>query len=157
MLDPQDPEREVILKTLKAGDFFGELPLFDPAPRNASVAAMEPCHLQVLTYRAFQKAIQGSPDRRRGSVVHYKIRVAALAINPTVNLVRILGQRSTHGALSGSAIGVSGRARNVAFVVQPFQQLLVGASGVLAHSVAASVFIRLQIVADAIARGVCFG
>ena len=62
LVDPNDPAREVILKTLKSGDFFGELPLFDPAPRNASVAAMEPCQLQVLTFRAFQRAIQGSPE-----------------------------------------------------------------------------------------------
>ena len=55
-------EREVILKTLSAGDFFGEIPMFDQEPRSASVAAMERCHLQTLSYKAFQRAMEGSAD-----------------------------------------------------------------------------------------------
>jgi CRP/FNR family transcriptional regulator, cyclic AMP receptor protein len=55
-------DREVILKTLGAGDFFGELPMFDQEPRSASVAAIERCHLQTLSYKSFQRAIEGSPD-----------------------------------------------------------------------------------------------
>lgn len=61
-VDPDHPGREVILKTLGAGEFFGELPLFDHEPRSASVAALERCHVQVLSYRAFQRAMQASPD-----------------------------------------------------------------------------------------------
>jgi CRP/FNR family cyclic AMP-dependent transcriptional regulator len=61
-VDADDPDREVILKTLGPGEFFGELPLFDHEPRSASVAALERCHLQILSYRAFQRAISGSPD-----------------------------------------------------------------------------------------------
>ena len=55
-------DREVILKTLSAGDFFGEIPMFDQEPRSASVAAMERCHLQTLSYKAFQRAMEGSAD-----------------------------------------------------------------------------------------------
>ena len=55
-------DREVILKTLSAGDFFGEIPMFDKEPRSASVAAMERCHLQTLSYKAFQRAMEGSAD-----------------------------------------------------------------------------------------------
>ena len=55
-------EREVILKTLSAGDFFGEIPMFDQEPRSASVAAMERCHLQTLSYKALQRAMEGSAD-----------------------------------------------------------------------------------------------
>ncbi len=62
ILDEFDPTREVILKTLGPGDFFGELPLLDQAPRSANVAALDRCHLQVLTYKAFQRAIEDSPD-----------------------------------------------------------------------------------------------
>lgn len=60
--DIDDPAREVILKTLSAGEFFGELPLFDQEPRSASVAAIALCHLQVLSYGAFKRAIKSSPD-----------------------------------------------------------------------------------------------
>ena len=54
--------REVILKTLSAGEFFGELPMFDQEPRSASVAALERCHLQTLSYKSFQQAMDGSTD-----------------------------------------------------------------------------------------------
>lgn len=55
-------DREVILKTLPAGEFFGELPMFDQEPRSASVAALERCHLQILSYKSFQLAMDGSVD-----------------------------------------------------------------------------------------------
>lgn len=61
-VDHEDPSREVILKTLGPGEFFGELPLFDQEPRSASVATLERCHLQILSYRSFQRAISTSPD-----------------------------------------------------------------------------------------------
>ena len=58
-------DREVILKTLGAGDYFGELPMFDREPRSASVAAIERCHLQTLTYKSFLRAMEGSADIAR--------------------------------------------------------------------------------------------
>ncbi|MEI6738462.1 MAG: Crp/Fnr family transcriptional regulator [Pseudomonadota bacterium] len=61
-VDPEDDAREVILKTLGPGEFFGELPMFDHEPRSASIATLECCHLQVLSYSAFERAIMSSPD-----------------------------------------------------------------------------------------------
>ena len=55
-------DREVILKTLSAGDFFGEIPMLDLEPRSASVAAIERSHLQTLSYTAFQQAMASSTD-----------------------------------------------------------------------------------------------
>ena len=55
-------DREVILKTLAAGDFFGELPMFDQEPRSASVAAIERCRLQTLSYKSFQLILEDSAD-----------------------------------------------------------------------------------------------
>ena len=55
-------DREVILKTLCSGDFFGEIAMLDQEPRSASVAAMERCHLQTLSYRSFQRTMEGSAD-----------------------------------------------------------------------------------------------
>lgn len=62
MTDENDPSREVILKTLGPGDFFGELPLLDQEPRCANVAALDRCHLQVLSYPSFQRVVEQSPD-----------------------------------------------------------------------------------------------
>lgn len=43
--------------TLKRGDFFGELALFDPAPRNATVTAVSKLRLAVLTQPEFHDVL----------------------------------------------------------------------------------------------------
>jgi CRP-like cAMP-binding protein len=48
---------------LTTGDFFGELALFDPAPRNATVTAIGEMSLAVLTKPAFKEALQDAPVR----------------------------------------------------------------------------------------------
>ncbi len=58
-------DREVILKTLSAGEYFGELPMFDQEPRSASVAAIERCYLQTLSYKSFRYVMEGSADIAR--------------------------------------------------------------------------------------------
>jgi CRP-like cAMP-binding protein len=50
---------------LGPGDFFGELALFDPAPRNATVTATTPLALAVLPRAAFQEALSEPPIRER--------------------------------------------------------------------------------------------
>ena len=46
---------------LNAGDFFGELALFDRAPRNASVIADTPMRLLVLAQREFNDLLESVP------------------------------------------------------------------------------------------------
>ena len=48
---------------LTAGDFFGELALFDPAPRNATVTALGPMSLAVLSKPAFTRVLEEAPIR----------------------------------------------------------------------------------------------
>ena len=48
---------------LKAGDFFGELALFDPAPRNATVVANGDLSCAVLSKPAFKLVLQQAPVR----------------------------------------------------------------------------------------------
>ena len=48
---------------LGAGDFFGELALFDPAPRNATVSASGPVSLAVLSKPAFKRVLAQAPVR----------------------------------------------------------------------------------------------
>jgi CRP/FNR family cyclic AMP-dependent transcriptional regulator len=49
--------KEVILSILGPGEFFGEMGLIDDAPRSASVVAIEPCELLVISRRDFKKCL----------------------------------------------------------------------------------------------------
>jgi CRP-like cAMP-binding protein len=57
------------IATLDAGDFFGELALFDNAPRNATVTAASDVALVSLSRIAFDKVIAEMPAIRE-SVLH---------------------------------------------------------------------------------------
>jgi CRP-like cAMP-binding protein len=56
--------RDQELATLDPGDYFGELALFDPAPRNATVTAAVPVTVAVLARDAFQRALDAVPTMR---------------------------------------------------------------------------------------------
>jgi CRP-like cAMP-binding protein len=49
---------------LEPGDYFGELALFDPAPRNATITADVPVTLAVLERNRFQTALDAIPAMR---------------------------------------------------------------------------------------------
>lgn len=50
--------------TLGAGDYFGELALFDPSPRNATVTAVGQVSLVAMTREAFLRALDQAPAVR---------------------------------------------------------------------------------------------
>jgi CRP-like cAMP-binding protein len=53
--------REIILRVFRRpGDFFGEMSLLDGEPRSASVMAMEPSSLLVLSREAFREHLRRS-------------------------------------------------------------------------------------------------
>jgi signal transduction histidine kinase len=52
---------EVVLGTLAKGDCFGEMALFDQAPRSASVVALDRCEFFVLGRTAFLDLLSQSP------------------------------------------------------------------------------------------------
>ncbi len=53
--------KEVILSILKEGDYFGELALIDELPRSASVVAMEPSEMTVLSKADFLQCVANNP------------------------------------------------------------------------------------------------
>ena len=58
--------REVVLTHLKAGDFFGEMALFDNDARSASVSALDPSELVVLRRQDFLEVLKDEfPIARR--------------------------------------------------------------------------------------------
>ena len=57
-----DEGQEAVLIILKGGEFFGELSLFDGAPRSASAAAIEPTETLVIHRDEFLNFIRQHPD-----------------------------------------------------------------------------------------------
>ena len=54
--------RERILDFFDAGNFFGDMSLFDQEPRSASVKTLEPCRLLALSRRDVLDVLRRSPD-----------------------------------------------------------------------------------------------
>lgn len=55
-------DRETLLATLRPGDFFGEMTLFDQGPRSADVVANEESTLLKVTTPACQALMREAPD-----------------------------------------------------------------------------------------------
>ena len=53
--------REIILKILGPGDFFGEMALIDKQPRSASVTTLESSTFRILSHHAFEICIEKAP------------------------------------------------------------------------------------------------
>lgn len=85
--------REVILSMLGPGDYFGELALLDDAPRSATVAAVEPTELLVVTKTAFQALLHRQPDSMQAVVRELVGRVRELTDNVrALALVDVFGR-----------------------------------------------------------------
>ena len=54
--------REIILRILEAGDFFGEMSLLDGEPRSATVTSLEPCQALILFREQFLRFIPRHPE-----------------------------------------------------------------------------------------------
>ncbi|MCK7498208.1 MAG: cyclic nucleotide-binding domain-containing protein [Comamonadaceae bacterium] len=61
--------REVILSMLGPGELFGEMGVLDDNPRSATVSAVEPCDLVIISKHDFQRFLQENFD-----VSHYIMR-----------------------------------------------------------------------------------
>jgi HlyB family type I secretion system ABC transporter len=58
----EEEGRRRYLAYLRKGEFFGEMSVFKGVPRTASVEAVAPCSLLMLTRETFQKLLDGYPD-----------------------------------------------------------------------------------------------
>jgi CRP/FNR family cyclic AMP-dependent transcriptional regulator len=68
--------REIILKILGPGAFFGEMSMIDKQPRSASVTTLEASTFLVLTHVAFERCVEQAP------------RIAALVMQCLAQRVR---------------------------------------------------------------------
>jgi CRP/FNR family transcriptional regulator, cyclic AMP receptor protein len=110
-------DKEVIVGTLNAGEFFGEISLFDQEPRSASVEAMERCYVQQLSYKSLQRVLDRSPQisKKLMQGMSNRLRHADRQIS-TLALMNISGRVSR--ALLELAIVSNGQK----IVGQPFTQ-----------------------------------
>lgn len=74
-------DKNQVLRTLQAGDFFGELSLLHSQPRAASVRAKTSCDLFILEKADFDKALKERPEfaeaLRQNAEEHYEQQGAA--------------------------------------------------------------------------------
>jgi CRP/FNR family transcriptional regulator, cyclic AMP receptor protein len=57
-----DKGKELVLSTQGPDEYFGDLALFDDAPRSASVAALEACRLLVISKSVLREALTERPE-----------------------------------------------------------------------------------------------
>src|SRR4051794_39973310 len=77
--------------TLEPGDYFGELSVIDPAPRDADVIAETPCELMIIGRRRFWSTLQSSPTLMKKLLVGLAQRLRAADAADTA--ARLAGQR----------------------------------------------------------------
>lgn len=57
------------VRTLRPGDYFGEISLIDGKPRSAAVVAVEPMSVLAVPYQAFQEVLDAEPGFARELLV----------------------------------------------------------------------------------------
>jgi len=77
--------------TLEPGDYFGELSVIDPAPRDADIVAETPCELMIIGRRRFWSTLQDSPTLMKKLLVGLAQRLRAADAADTA--ARLAGQR----------------------------------------------------------------
>lgn len=55
---------DVVINTMRSGDFFGEIALVTGQPRTASVVATTPVHALIIEGHAFRRLLEDAPDIR---------------------------------------------------------------------------------------------
>ena len=81
--------REIILKILGAGDFFGEMSMIDSQPRSASVATLEASTFKVLSHQAFEQCVERAP------------RIATVVLQALARRLRDADRKISNLALMG--------------------------------------------------------
>lgn len=89
--------KEVVLSTQGPGEYFGDLAIFDDAPRSASVVALEPCRLMVISKAVVREAMSTYPE-----IAFVFLRGLAARIRSLTDNVRSLALLDVFGRLVGA-------------------------------------------------------
>ena len=94
--------REIILKILGPGDFFGEMSMIDKQPRSASVTTLEPASFLVLTHAAFEKCVEHAP--RIGNMV---MQILAQRVREADRKIGTLALMDVYGRVASTLLELS--------------------------------------------------
>ena len=94
--------REIILKILGPGDFFGEMSMIDKQPRSASVTTIEASTFLVLTHAAFEKCVEQAP--RIGNMV---MRILAQRVREADRKIGTLALMDVYGRVASTLLELS--------------------------------------------------
>ena len=91
--------REMILKILGPGDFFGEMSMIDKRPRSASVTTLESSVFLVLSHAGFEKCVEKVP--RIASMV---MRVLAQRVREADRKIGTLAMMDVYGRVASTLL-----------------------------------------------------
>ena len=85
--------KEVVLSTQGPGEYFGDLALFDDEPRSASIMALQPCKVMIITKAQLREAIREDPEIGFSLLSGLATRVRVLTENVrTLALLDVFGR-----------------------------------------------------------------
>jgi len=93
---------EAILNIQGANEFFGEMALLDESPRSASVMAMEPTRVAIMTKAAFRECLAEYPDIAYNLIRFLSQRVRVLSGN-----VRNLALLDVYGRVARTLLSLA--------------------------------------------------
>jgi CRP/FNR family transcriptional regulator, cyclic AMP receptor protein len=94
--------REITLKMLGSGDFFGEMSMIDKQPRSASVTTVEASTFLVLTHAAFEKCVEQSPR-----IANMVMRILAQRVREADRKIGTLALMDVYGRVASTLLELS--------------------------------------------------
>ncbi len=94
--------REIILKILGPGDFFGEMSMIDKQPRSASVNTIEASTFLVLSHAGFEKCVEQSPR-----IANMVMRVLAQRVREADRKIGTLALMDVYGRVASTLLELS--------------------------------------------------
>jgi CRP/FNR family cyclic AMP-dependent transcriptional regulator len=94
--------REITLKILGPGDFFGEMSMIDKQPRSASVTTIEASMFLVLAHAGFERCVEEAP--RIGTMV---MQVLAQRVREADRKIGTLALMDVYGRVASTLLELS--------------------------------------------------
>ncbi len=91
--------REIILKILGPGDFFGEMSMIDKQPRSASVTTLEAATVHILSHSSFEKCVEQAPR-----IANMVMRVLAQRVREADRKIGTLALMDVYGRVASTLL-----------------------------------------------------